>query len=452
MGRVWCIKREEWAAAAVALLVFVAENILMIGKYYSLFTRGGRVAFWSIFSGHFTVSGFDSYIYLILSHWKVYYTLYRHPLLPLFLWPFAKLNKWLMTTYEHNFAVYIVGALLVVSSLYAFVFLYRILRELVGLRRWDATLLSALFFSFAGIMLTSVVPDHFCYSMTLILLTLYLAGRHLKSGTPMPGWQTGLLFFFTSGITLTNGLFVLLAAFFCNGGRRFFQWRHLVPAFVLPLLLVVAGYLFLDITVVRPDTRVQQARIEKRMKTDARFAQRVRAHEAWMKTRTSSNNTYTQWIDLRTSRWDTAVENLFGETIQLHTDYLLQDTNRTRPIIVRYRHAYNYVVEAVLLLLFAAGCWAGRRERFFQLVMAWFLFNMVLHIGIGFALTEVYIMGAHWLFALPIAVGYLLGIRGEGRGRVTRNGLRLLIAGLTLYLWIYNGSLFYQYMQITIGR
>lgn len=438
------IKREEWLPAGAALLVMMVLNLLMMGKYYDLFTRSGNVAFWQIFYGHFTVSGFDSFLYLTISHWKVYYTLYRHPLLPAFLYPFCALNHWLMELTGINCAVHIVAVLLVVADVYSFVFIYRIMREIVGVRRSDAVLLSAMFFSFAYVMLACVVPDHFGISLLLIVVTLYVAGSKAKAGLPMKPWHTALLFFLAAGVTLTNGLLVLLAAAWCNG-RRFLRPRSLLVSVVVPLALLAAGYLCLDIMVVRPDYRVQRAKLEERLRTDKKFAREYMKEKKWMKTRTESDNTYLKWIDTRTSRWDTTVENLFGESVQLHRDYLLQDTNRTRPIIVRYGHVYNYVAEAMLLLLFAAGVWAGRRSRFMQPVMAWFAFNMLLHIAVGFALTEVYIMAVHWIWAVPIAIGYLfVACREKLRHLIA---LRTVVAALTLWLWAWNGTLVYMYMR-----
>ena len=40
------IKREEIIASTIALLVFVALNIVMMLYHYELFTRGGNLGFW----------------------------------------------------------------------------------------------------------------------------------------------------------------------------------------------------------------------------------------------------------------------------------------------------------------------------------------------------------------------------------------------------------------------
>lgn len=75
------------------------------------------------------------------------------------------------------------------------------------------------------------------------------------------------------------------------------------------------------------------------------------------------------WTDISTSRTETALENLFGEAIQLHRQHLLEDVLRSRPVIVGYDSAINYIVEGIILLLFALGIFFGVRSKFFCLSM-----------------------------------------------------------------------------------
>ena len=136
------------------------------------------------------------------------------------------------------------------------------------------------------------------------------------------------------------------------------------------------------------------------------------------------------------------VENLFGESIQLHPDYLLGDTLRGRPVLVYYNDWLNYTVEFVLVVLFAIGVWMGRRSKFLWMVMSGFAFDMFIHVVLGFGLNEVYIMGAHWLFVMPVAMAYILK-NVEGRKLLA---VRILLTLLTLYLLAWNATLFVGYM------
>ena len=153
---------------------------------------------------------------------------------------------------------------------------------------------------------------------------------------------------------------------------------------------------------------------------------------------------FMRWTDITTSRWSSAVENLFGEGIQLHRDYALGDVLRHRPVIVNYRSPVQYIIEAVIFLLFLAGLWCGRRSRFLWIVLACAAFDMLLHLGLGFGLNEVYIMSAHWIFILPLAMAFLF--KNLAPSLWGRGGVGLLLLLLCLYLYIWNFVIIFQEM------
>ena len=166
--------------------------------------------------------------------------------------------------------------------------------------------------------------------------------------------------------------------------------------------------------------------------------------KAWTKNKGTpmAKGEFLRWTDVSTSRLETAVENLFGESLQLHRDHLLKDTLRSRPVIIPYRWAVSYVVEALIVLLFVAGIWCGRRSRFLWMCLSGFAFDMFLHLGLGFGINEVYIMSAHWLFVMPVAMAFLFKAL-SGRSLLVLRTLALL---LTAYLFIYNGILTVGYL------
>lgn len=150
---------------------------------------------------------------------------------------------------------------------------------------------------------------------------------------------------------------------------------------------------------------------------------------------------FMRWSDKTSPRMASIVENLFGESVQLHPDYLLQDESRFRPMIVKYRWTVNYIVEGIIVALFLMGIWMGRRNSVMWLCLSWFGLDMLLHVGVGFGLNEIYIMTAHWAFVLPVAMASLLV-----KPTRWRNLCRVLIGVLTLWLYIYNGYHIVKYM------
>ena len=438
------IKREERWLFLVALLYFAALNALMISYHHSLFIKGGNLGYWSIFYQHFRVSGFDCYAYIAMSQWRLLYVIIRHPLYAALLYPCYLLNHWQMGWTGINMAIYLMAVLLVVCDVYSCIFLYRILREILELRRREAYLLTALFFSFASIMLTSFVPDHFAFSMLLLLLSLYVFGRHLKTGIPMKSWKTMLIFLFSSGISLTNGVKIGLAALFTNG-KHVFRPRYLLVAFVFPLLILLGAFVFQNETLVKPDNVRSASILEKRIKKDSVYAKKIAERSKEVEHRVEGqiiDSPLFEFTDVRTPKLEAAVENLFGESLLLHRRYLLQDVNQGRPVIVSYEYVWQYSAVAIVIMLLVTGAWMGRKNRLMQLCLAWFSTDLLLHIALGFGITEVYIMGAHWMFNLPIAVGFLL-LRLTSRWRIA---IQVLLLSLTLLFVLYNGMHIVQYM------
>ena len=232
----FCIRREERWLALFLCTVLAALNGLVIAKYAGLFLPlNGN--YWKLFVGHFHVSGFDPITLAVVSNWSAAYAVFRHPLLAYFMYPLYLINQGLMYVTGINCAVFIVAAVQLFCAVYSGIFLYRILRGLTGCRRPEATLLTLYFFSFAFVLVTSIVPDHFVMSMMWLLLTLWLTGRCMKRHRPMGKGLTVCLFVMTAGTSLNNGLKVFLAALFANG-RRFFRPAFLFLAVLLPAALV----------------------------------------------------------------------------------------------------------------------------------------------------------------------------------------------------------------------
>lgn len=435
------LRKEERPIAGVALVVFAALNALLIANHWQSFTRGAHVGFWSVFYNHLNMSGYDIFSLIFISCMRLHWNALRHPLFVVLLLPLFWLNRLIMPPTEFNAAVLLMAALLVAADVWGAVLMHRLLRDVVEVRRVDAALLTALFYGFAHVMIATMVPDHFALSLPLLLLTLLIAGRKLKEGKPMKLWQSALLFFLTAGVTLTNGVKVALAAWFVNG-RKVFAWRS-IAAFVVPTLLLGAIYVWQQDAIVAPQERkIKRIEAAVAKKDPVRIA-KLKEHNDFVKQQNgealTENVPLLEWSDITTDRWQSAVDNLFGESLQLHRDYLLEDVQQTRPVFVQYRSALNYVVEALLVVLLAVGAWMARREKFFLMVLAWFGFDMLMHMGFGFGLNEVYIMTAHWAFIIPIASGYILR-------RSNSMAPRVLVAALAVWLWAYNAAIVIGYL------
>ena len=435
------LRKEERPVALVALVVFVLLNAMLIYNHYDSFTRGAHVGFWSVFYNHLGMSGYDVFSLIFISCMRLHWNALRHPLFVAVLLPLYWINHTIMPPTEFNFAVFLMAAVLVACDVWGVILLHRILRDIVGCTRKDTLWLIALFYGFAHIMITTMVPDHFALSLPLLLLTLLLTGRKLQEGKRFTYLQQALLFMLTAGITLTNGVKVALAAWF-TAGKKVFSWRS-IASFVVPTVLLALVVVWQQKAIIEPQEQGIK-RIEAAIKKkDPGRVDKLKEHNDFVKQQNgqalAEKVPLLEWSDMTTSRWKTVVHNLFGESLQLHRDHLLEDVQQTRPVFVGYSHRFNYFVEGVVLMLLLAGAWVARRSKFFLVVVSWFGFDMLMHIGFGFGINEVYIMTAHWAFIIPIAIGYLLSRKPQVQARP-------LVAILALWMWAYNAKIICGYL------
>lgn len=75
LSNIFGIRREERTVILVAAVLMVALNGLMVAYNHDLFTRGGNIAYYSLFTKYFVVSGYDDYTYITLSTGKMIYAL-----------------------------------------------------------------------------------------------------------------------------------------------------------------------------------------------------------------------------------------------------------------------------------------------------------------------------------------------------------------------------------------
>ena len=438
-------KEERWLAFAM-LAVFVTFNAMVIASHYHLYTMEAHGGFWSVFTKNFRMSGYDCWSWITVSGGRIHFVTSRHPLYLTFLYPLYLLNDWLIQNVGYNFAVYFMAVIIVFSAFYAVLFLYRVFREVLELRRKDARLLTLLLFSFGHVLIPTMVPDHFVISLMLLSLTLYITGKKMKKGQLLTAWQSLVLTFFTAGMATSNGVKTLLAGLFTNG-KKVFTCKFISIGVVLPLLLLLgiqqSQYYLLE---VPQQAVVSHIESETLKKNPQKVLEHKKQRDEWQRTHLGQpvgDGVITKLMDVSTPRIPTIVENFFGESIQLHQRSLLKDVSWERPIFVEYNWSVNYIIEAFIVLLFVVGIVFSYKQRFFKMLLAWFACDLTLHLILGFAVTEVYIMTSGWAFIIPISYGYLLK-------RLSMKWLKLMrvaLIMLTIYLWIYNAGQTVYYLM-----
>lgn len=443
------LKREEWTLGLAILLLLIILNGMVIAKYDALLSVVSE-DYGKLLTYHYHVSGFDGTTYSVLTEWGMKYDVLRHPLLPYLMGLPYGLNQLLISLTGVNGALYISAVIMLCFAFATTIVLYRILREVVGIGRWDASLLTVFFFSLAYVLVTYIVPDHFGISLFLILLSLYLISKAWKEGRVLKTWQTALLLLITAGVTLTNAAKVLAAEWIARG-KRFFHWKFFLIAIGCWFLMIGLG-VWEEHTYVLPKEQAEKQYFKehkKEMLQKAKENHKRYKHAPWVvhKGKPLGKGSILKWTDKTTSRWETLKENVFGETLQLHEDWVLDDVLTSyRPVLLPYRSIVNYIVEGLLVLLLLAGICCGFRHRLLWMCLLGILPDVLMHLVLGFAINEVYIMAAHWVYIFPIAIGYLFKSLHTPHSTL-HISKRLIVAALTVYLLIHNVGLMVDWMQ-----
>ena len=158
---VFAIRREEWPVAAIVTVLLLVIHYFFISRFFNQFmdySVGAR----NVFLSNFHMAGFDPTAYDVVTHWQMGYDILRHPLLAWMMWPLYIINQGLWQLTCCNCVQFIVGFQLFFCAFYSAIFMYRILTEHVRTTKLSSTLLTSLFFTFAYIMVSAIVPDHFC--------------------------------------------------------------------------------------------------------------------------------------------------------------------------------------------------------------------------------------------------------------------------------------------------
>lgn len=428
--------RESIFISLIGMMVFAALNVMMLQYHYEPWTNP-KVGFWTVFWNKFEVSGFDPYTYIVISKWRPLYILSRHPLLAAMMWPMSQLNEWLKDVTGINCAIHIVAVMWTLLSTCSWMLMYKIMRKIVELDMWASLLLTVFFFSFSHVFLLIFISDHMAITLPLLLLSIYWAGKAVKENRVMPLWQSLPLLFVSTGVTTTNCVKVVIADFFTRW-KKSSLWglvRHYL-LFLIPLGVVLGLYFYQDSTSQDEERRSIKHTVEKRIERDKAFAKYWKENEKQNIERKKQQLVHVSIAtntEYHIDRLPSLIENIFGEGLILHDTYVLRDSNKNnRPVDVRYRHWWQYCIEFQIVAMFLLGIWLGRRERVMWIAAMMFLFDMILHVGLNFASSDVYIMTAHWAFVIPIAYAYILKhFKGQP---IVDSFVRCIVLFFTIYM------------------
>ena len=308
----------------------------------------------------FELYGYDygTYTENFASYEFMTYMPFRHPLLGLFAAPFINFGAQAAKMSPQTYFILLHAMFALFGTLAAW------LVWTIG--GWVAV---CVFLTIPFAWIAAAVPESYAISMCILLAVAWWAknqGRRGKSALAN-GIVWATLFIAAGGVTLTNGIKVVMAYVIANRlSRR--QWKWLVVAAVGMLAIGVAF-----------------------------FALRM-----WM------------WNSAHPDM-QKSVSASIGQTIaRMQVDMTL--TERMKAVAGNFFlfpfTMGNSLATIWAVLAYAAaavGAWVARRDRIVWVMGGMFAVDVAVHIVCGWALDEAWIFSPHWVWMVPVLIGLAFG-------------------------------------------
>ena len=251
------------------------------------------------------------------------------------------------------------------------------LRHVVQLDTGRSLLLSGLLLSTFTVMTLSFTVESYPLSMTLLVLSLLCLSSQLKQQGCLSGWQVSLWSLLLGGVTLTNfakPLSLLLLS------KEVSLWQRVRKA-LLPTLLLLA-------LVVAVGCFYQQRGASQRAEEPMLTAQ----VNDLLRFQTRSADLVPDFFGHPLLISDLEMRELHGETVLRPTPYACW--------------AMQLLPWGVVLLLLSM-IWVGRRDPLAWAIPLYLAVDVAVHLIGGYGLDEAVIFGGHWVFLVPMALGWL---------------------------------------------
>lgn len=261
--------------------------------------------------------------------------------------------------------------------------IYKYLKNIIVLPKKISLVILAFFALFTTDILLSFTPETYTYTLFFLVLFNYYAALKLRKEEKIPAPALILAGVSVGGLTVTNIVKVYIPLLFEK--NIFTHWKKFGTG-ILRVLASVAVFLLLFL-----------------YRLDFKFLNFLnKSEEQYEKFSTSKV----------TPVWDMMMSWFFGGNM-LFSGFEIRDYHSKSGFKFKalFMEVYSswipyFFVAAVLILVFW-GYIKNFRNKFVQVLMISFLVDIVIHCVLKFGLHTSYIYGGHFIFVVPLLIGWL---------------------------------------------
>lgn len=307
----------------------------------------------------------------------------RHPLSNYFFDQLRGVALWVSDgKFDRNFRLVLAWFSIITVSL-SLVQVYKYLRNIIELPVFLAVTIVLFFSFFSTNILLSFTPETYTYTLFLLVLFQYYSALMLKKDRKIPATALTLAGVTIGGLTITNIIKVYIPLLFER--KLFWNWKKIVHV-VIRVVLSVALFLLLYLNRMN----FELGRI---------FSKTEQQYEKF------SNPKFTPL-------WDMICSWFLGGNM-LFPGFVLRDYHNKKGFEYKalfmdtYSSVFPYIFVGVIGILMLWSYVKNFRNRWVQMVMISFFVDVLIHCVLKFGLHTSYIYGGHFIFVVPMMVGWL---------------------------------------------
>ena len=261
--------------------------------------------------------------------------------------------------------------------------IYKYLKNIIRLPKNISLLILSFFAFFTTNILLSFTPETYTYTLFFLVLFNYYAALKLKKEEIIPATALTLATISIGGLTVTNAVKVFISVLF---EKNLFQnWKKFANAVLRVLMsMVIFVLLFL-----------------------------YRLDFDYMRFLNKSGEQYDKFSKPKvTPLWDMISSWFFGGNM-LFPSFVIRDYHNKKGFYYKalfmdvYTSVIPYIFVAAVLILVFWSYFKNFKNKLVQVLMISFLVDIVIHCILKFGLHTSYIYGGHFIFVVPLLIGWL---------------------------------------------
>lgn len=261
--------------------------------------------------------------------------------------------------------------------------IFKYLKNIIRLPLIYSLLITLFFGIFSTNIILSFTPENFTYTLFFLSLYNYYAAIKLRNEEKTPAIALSLAGITIGGLTITNIVKVFIPVFFEKG--LFKNWKKIGGAILRgSIAIIIYSLLYL----YRIDFKYQNI-----------FSK--------------TNQQYEKFSNVESMpTWDMILSFFFGGNI-LFPSFIISDKHNMKGFKFKglymdlYSSVIPYIFIGILLILISWSYLKNFKNKWVQVIMLSFFFDIFIHCIMRFGLHTSYIYGGHFVFVYPLLIGWL---------------------------------------------